>query len=339
MDVREIEIRNLNLRYAHTRIARPKEDLALAASIERIGQIIPVVVVGKEMTLVDGYVRVKALTRLGWDTVIAEIRDCTEEDALVAILAHGRTWDPLEEAALLIELHEHRNLSQEKIAAMVGRTQGWVSTRLTLYRSLSEDLIELIRKGSISTWTATRVIVPIARAMPEHGKVLSEKLSTTSPSTREMAQFLHHYKKANRRQRENMVHDPALFLTSLRAREEDREDKTLKEGPEGKWLRDLRVIAHMYKGLLKEVPALFTRASNLDRRILRTALEDTETQFRVLEDAIRRHDDYRGDEADHCRSSRAGSPHTANREDLEDCPEHGEERDRGEARIAQTVSL
>ena len=175
---------SLDLRYAHTRIERPKESLALAASIERIGQIVPVIVT-TTFVLLDGYLRVKAMKHLGRDTVMAEIWDCTEEEALVEILArsHSRKWDLLEEAALLAELHDHYHLSQERIASMVGRTQGWVSGRLALYSALSEDLMDLIRKGSVSTWTATRVIVPIARAIPEHGKTLSENLSNVSLST------------------------------------------------------------------------------------------------------------------------------------------------------------
>ena len=322
--IREIEIGQLNLRYAHTRIERPKESLALAASIERVGQIIPVIITGT-FVLLDGYVRVKALKHLGHDTVMAEIWDCREEEALVEILAraHGRKWDVLEEAALVRELHDQYHLSQGRIASLVGRTQGWVSGRLALYGALSEDLVELIRKGSISTWTATRVIVPIARAIPEHGKALSENLSKVSLSTREMAHFFEYYQKANRRQRENMVHDPVLFLKSVRAKEEALEARTLKEGPEGNYLRDLKVITHMLMRLLREVPVLFSKGqSNLDRRVLLTAFEDSQQCFMELEKQIRRYDDYRGEQAGHPEPSRAGRLYPADQRDPEDLPEH-----------------
>ena len=296
-EIKEIEIAQIHLRYAHTRIERPKESLALAGSIECVGQIIPVIVVREGMifVLLDGYLRVKALRHCGRDTAVAEIWECKEEEALVEIIArsHSRRWDLLEEAALLHELHDHYQLSQSRIASLVGHKQSWVSTRLALYHTLSEDLVELIRRGSISTWTATRVIVPIARAIPEHGKLLSENLSRLSLSTREMAQFLCHYRKANRKQRENMVREPVLFLKSVRAQEEAREAKALKEGPEGKWLRDFRVITHILKGLLGEVQMLFSGGQeNLDRRILLKAFEDSRKGFRELEHEIRRYDDY-----------------------------------------------
>jgi ParB/RepB/Spo0J family partition protein len=295
--IKEIELAQLELRYAHTRIDRPEGVAALAASIERFGQIIPVIVLRQELhvVLLDGYLRVKALKALGRDTVIAEVWECKEEEALVELLArtHSRKWDVLEEAALLRELHEHYQLSQTRIASLVGRKQSWVSGRLALYRTLSEDLIALIRTGSISTWSATRVIVPIARALPEQGKLLAEHLAKVALSTREMATFFRHFQKANRKQRENMVRAPALFLKSLRAYKEAHEAKVLQRGPEGKWLRDLQVVRHMIRGLIKDVPTLFYAGqTNGDRRLLLTAFEDSEHEFRELEQHVRRHDAY-----------------------------------------------
>ena len=318
-EVKEIEMAHLELRYAHTRIEWPQRVFALASSIERFGQILPVIVLrgeGNSFVLLDGYLRVKALKRCLRDTVMAEIWEGKEEEALVEILAraNSRKWDLLEEAALLRELHDQHHLSQSRIACRVGRKQSWVSGRLALYRALSEDLLELIRKGSISTWAATRVIVPIARAIPEHGKVLSESLTKEDLSTRDLALFFRHYQKANRKQRENMVLQPALFLKALRAREEATEAKGLKEGVEGKWLRELRWIAHRLRGLLKEVPTLFySGQGNLDRRILLTALEESQGLFVELEKKIRRldRDDHPGEPTSDRESLSAGSAHPA----------------------------
>jgi len=338
-EIKEIEIGRLNLDYAHTRIERPKESLALAASIERLGQIVPVTVT-KTFVLLDGYLRVKAVKSLGRDTVMAEVWNCPEEEALVEVLArsHSRKWDVLEEAALVKELHDRCRLSQERIASMVGRRQSWVSSRLALYNTLSEDMMALIRKGAVSTWTAARVIVPIARAIPEHGSALSENLSKTPLSTREMAAFFRHYHKANRRQRENMVCDPALFLKSLHAREEAADARVLKEGPEGTWLRDLKVISHMLTGLIGKVPVLFSKGqSNLDRRVLLTAFEESVTQFTELEKEIRRYDDHRRDETGHHEPSRAGSAYPADRPDPQGIPERREEGHQGNTEDPEAI--
>ena len=318
-EVKEIEIAHLKLRYAHTRIHRPERVSSLASSMERFGQIIPVIALWEGVgswVLIDGYLRVEALRGCRRDTVAAEIWECKEEEALVEVLAraHTRKWDLLEEAALLWELHHQSHLSQRRIASLLGRKQGWVSGRLALYRALSEDILELIRKGCISTWAATRVIAPIARAIPEHGKVLSENLSKEDLSTRDLALFFRHYQKANRKQRENMVLQPALFLKALRASQEATEAKALKEGLEGQWLRDWRVIAHLLRGLLRKVPTLFySGQSRLDRRILLTALEESQRQFKELEKEIRRydHDDPTGESTSHLESLSAGSAHPA----------------------------
>ena len=309
-EVKEIEIAQLHLRYAHTRIEWPQKVLALASSMERFGQILPVIVLREgdnSFVLIDGYLRVKALKRCLRDTVTAEIWEGKEEEALVEILAraNSRKWDLLEEAALLRELHDQHHLSQSRIASMVGRKQSWVSGRLALYSTLSEDLLGSIRKGAISTWAATRVIAPIARAIPEHAKTLSDNLSKEPLSTRELTLLFHHYQKANRKQRENIVCEPFLFLKALHAKEEATEARTLKEGPEGKWLRDLRVIAHMLRGLLREVSTLFYSGQcNLDRRILLTAFEESQKQLIELETQIRRYDghDCPGDEGSHFES-------------------------------------
>ena len=318
-EVKEIEIAHLQLRYAHTRIHRPERVSSLASSIERFGQIIPVIALREGMdsfVLIDGYLRVKAVRRCRRDTVAAEIWECKEEEALVEVLAraHTRKWDLIEEAALLRELYHQYHLPQSRIASLLGRKQGWVSGRLALYDALSEDILELIRKGCISTWAATRVIAPIARAIPEHGKVLSESLTKEDLSTRDLALFFRHYQKANRKQRENMVLQPALFLKALRAREEATEAKGLKEGVEGKWLRELRWIAHRLRGLLKEVPTLFySGQGNLDRRILLTALEESQGLFVELEKKIRRldRDDHPGEPTSYRESLSAGSAHPA----------------------------
>jgi ParB family transcriptional regulator, chromosome partitioning protein len=317
-EVNEIEIGQLHLRYVHTRIERPDRVLGLASSIERFGQILPVIVLreGDSFVLLDGYQRVKALKRCGRDTVMAEIWECKEEEALVEILArtHSRKWDLLEEAALLRELQDQCHLSQSRIASLVGRKQSWVSGRLALYGALSEDLLESIRRGSISTWAATRVIVPIARAIPEHAKILSENLSKESLSTRELSLLFHHYQKANRKQRENIVCEPFLFLKALHAREEAIETESLKEGIEGKWLRDLRVITHLLRGLRIRVPTLlYSNQSPLDRHILLGAFEDSQRQFVELEKQIRRydgHDHHPGDPASHFEplSERSSDP-------------------------------
>ena len=100
--VEEIEIGQLDLRYAHTRVERDHHSLAV--SLAKTGQIVPIIV-SKDLVVLDGYLRVKALTALGHDTVKGEIWDSSEEEGLIQLLARSksRQWDTIEEAALLAE--------------------------------------------------------------------------------------------------------------------------------------------------------------------------------------------------------------------------------------------
>src|SRR4030065_931826 len=91
-EVKEIEIAQIHLRYAHTRIEWPQRVFALASSIERFGQIIPVIVLRQgedSFVLIDGYLRVKAMKHCLRDTVVAETWECKEEEALAAGLARA----------------------------------------------------------------------------------------------------------------------------------------------------------------------------------------------------------------------------------------------------------
>jgi ParB-like chromosome segregation protein Spo0J len=329
-EVKQIEIAQLDLRYEHTRLHLPERVFALASSMEHFGQISPVIVLraGKtSFVLIDGYLRVKAARRCLRDTVVAEIWDCKEEEALVEVLARAqsRRWDVIEEAALLRELHDQYHLSQSRIASLLGRKQGWVSGRLVLYEALSEDLLESIRKGVISSWAATRVIAPIARAIPEHGRMLLENLSKVSLSTREIVLWFRHYRKANRQQRDHLVRQPLLFLKALRAKEEAAEARELQEGPEGQWLRECKRIAHLLRGLVKEVPTLFgSTEPSVDRRILLMAFGESQGLFIKLQNQIRRFnpDDYPRDPTSHFESFSAGSANPADQPDPQTLSKH-----------------
>jgi len=208
--LRQLEIAHLELRYAHIRVQNPEAVLRLAASLQRYGQIIPVLVAPAEPPrhiLIDGYLRVAAAKRCGEDTLLAQIWHGKEQDALIHVLAKTgeRKWDVFEEAGLIRELYIQHQLPQSQIAALLGKDQSWVSRRLALLDTLPEEILQSVQRGNIYTWAATRVLTPMARANIEHAKVLAESLMKEKISTRNLFIFFHHYKKSNRKTREKMV--------------------------------------------------------------------------------------------------------------------------------------
>jgi ParB family chromosome partitioning protein len=289
-----LEIGQLDLRYAHTRIRRPEALLPLMRSLEKWGQLRPVIVIRLDPpchVLVDGYLRVEALRRCGKDTVLAEVWFCSEMEALLQVLMREqeRRWEALEEASLIRELHERHELSQDKIARLLGKDKSWVCRRLSLLCSLPEEVLDALRGGHLSPWTAGRVLVPLARANPEHAKALVRTLSQEHLSTRNLEKLFRHYQRANRKQRERMVLDPVLFLKALRAKEEESLTRSLKDGPEGKWLRDMKTAGHILSRLAKALPSvIYPGQQNFDRRLLLTAFEDARSAFLLLQRRIER---------------------------------------------------
>lgn len=291
--IRRIEICHLELRYAHIRVQNPQAELRLAASLQSYGQIMPVLVVAVEHPrhiLIDGYLRVAAAKRCGDDTLLAQIWHGNEQDALVHVLAKTaqRRWDVFEEAGLIKELHTHYQLPQSRIAAVLGKNQSWVSRRLALLDSLPEQILQSVQRGNISTWAATRVLTPMARANMEHTKALAANLMKERISTRNLFVFFHHYKKSNRKTREKMVQQPQLFLKALEAGKQDNLAKQLKDGPEGQWLCDVKMVAHITRRLIKQAPCvIYAGQSNLDKRCFLTAFEETKGLFLSLDRKIR----------------------------------------------------
>lgn len=305
IEVADIELSHLDLRYFHTRIHHPGRISSLVDSIERCGQISPVITLQQgdcDFVLLDGYQRIEALKRCGKDTVLAQIwRYCSELEALILMIAknQGRRWEPVEQACLIRELQDRHQLSQEKIASMLGRDKSWVSRRVSLVSALPENILEGVLAGHISSWAATRVLVPLARANEEHANALARDLITEHISTRDLATFFQHYQKANRNQRKRMIEHPSMFIKALHCREEENQADFLKQGPEGRWINDLKMASHVFRRLIKQVPTvIYPGQSHLDRRTLLTAFEDVKKQMLSLERQIRRfaHEDSPGNE-------------------------------------------
>jgi ParB/RepB/Spo0J family partition protein len=259
----DIELSCIEMTFAHIRIAAPLQVNKLTLSIDACGQVTPVIVVSagtpNRFTLMDGYLRIAALQRLKQDIVKAEIWECSEADALLSLIAKQseRQWEAFEEASALRELQARYQLSQEQIANQIGRTQSWISRRLALLTALPDKLVHAVTKGTISVWTANRVLAPMARAIPSHSECLLNYLNKNSHSTRELTDFFKHYQKTNYLSREKMVMQPELFFKAQKALQAERQAKLLKAGPEGRWRLILANISDQIKYLEKLAPQLF----------------------------------------------------------------------------------
>jgi len=329
-----VEIGHLELKYAHTRIRNKKAIIRLCASILRFGQITPVIVVPAEApsyVLIDGYLRVAALRRCGRDTVDCHICSCGEQEALIQVFARSqdRKWEVFEQAVLIQSIHMKFGLSHASIAGLLGKDKSFVSRRLSLLELLDDDMREYVRQGRICLWNAARVLAPMARANAEHAGILAKKLSEQPVSTRDLAVLFSHYKTSNKKNRREMVERPHLFLKALETKRSQGEAATLADGPEGKWLKDIKVVKHILLRLNKQSGVvLHQNQSAFDRRLMLTAFTDAKAAFLQLDEQLRRCDDFFGNTADDSGVAQKRGSETSNQQVGETLPQGGAASDK-----------
>jgi len=253
----EIEIGHLDLRYAHTRIPKPKLLRMLMSSIERYGQLTPVVCVlqGPHLILIDGYLRVEALGHMAKDTVTASTWDSDEKEALLALLGRTqeRQWEALEQAWIIRELAERFGYSQREIARSIGHDTSWVSRRVSLLDGLPEDILAAVCSGRVSVSAATRVLVPLARGNSGHARKLCGHIVENPMSMADLTEFFKHYQRSNRKTRELMIEEPSLFVKAKKSKDEKALAEALKEGPEGECIRDFEIVKSVLKRAMKRL--------------------------------------------------------------------------------------
>ena len=291
----EISISSLVLRYAHTRIARPKVLHMMITSMDRYGQIRPVVVVVEKglMILIDGYLRVQALTHLGRDVVAAEVCREGELTALFQLLSRSgeRHWEAVEQGWILRDIKDRFGCTASEMARSVGRYVSWVTRRLALIETLSDDILQAVCKGHVSTWAATRVLVPLARAKPSHAEKLTRYLSQTPMPARDLAAFLKHYESSNKRTRDRMVAEPCLFFKAQKFRDDNKLAEALDQGPEGEWIKDLDMVTAVLRRLLRRVDTvIYPGQDETDRTRLVRVFHDAVSVLTKIEEKIRKVD-------------------------------------------------
>ena len=139
----------------------------------------------------------------------------------------------IEEALLVRELVQGLGLSQHEVARRSGHDVSWVSRRLQLLAGLPDAILIAVIEGRLSSWAASLVVAPLARANSGHAERLVKVLSDTPLATRDLHRWFDHYQKAGRVTRERLVDDPHLFVAALQEQIEQNLSDGLRDGPEG----------------------------------------------------------------------------------------------------------
>jgi ParB family chromosome partitioning protein len=135
----------------------------LAESIKERGMIQPIVVraVDDTFELVAGERRLRAVEKLGWESIPSLVLDAIDNEAAmeIALIENLQREDlnPVEEASAFNRLMTECNLSQADVAARVGKDRSSVANSLRLL-SLPEKIKEMLIEGSLTSGHARALL-------------------------------------------------------------------------------------------------------------------------------------------------------------------------------------
>jgi ParB family transcriptional regulator, chromosome partitioning protein len=242
----ELEFHQLALRYERLKVVRPEPERRLLASLAEVGQQVPIVVVREDaddtFVVIDGYRRVRALRRLGRDTVTAGCWPGKEAEALIAtrLMQTAEPETALEQSWLLAELHERFGRSLEELARRFGHSVSWVSRRLALVHELPDSIQERVRRGEMGAHGAAKYLVPLARANREVCLQLVEAIGATRLSSRDLGILYTGYQAGNGVTRQRLLEAPLVFLKSYKAAQAP---PAVEVRPSDSLLTDLEILS------------------------------------------------------------------------------------------------
>lgn len=261
----ELEFHQLALRYERLKVVRPEAERRLLASLAEVGQQVPIVVVkqaaDEQFVVIDGYKRVRALRRLGRDTVAAGCWSGEEAEALIAtrLMQTAEPETALEQSWLLAELHERFGLSLEELARRFSHSVSWVSRRLALVHELPDSIQERVRRGEMGAHGAAKYLVPLARANREVCLQLVEAIGTARLSSRDLEILYTAYQTGNWVTRQRLLEAPLFFLKSYK---QAQAEPPFEPGPGDTLRTDLEVLSatarrarrRLRAGVLRNLP-------------------------------------------------------------------------------------
>jgi ParB-like chromosome segregation protein Spo0J len=236
----ELACQEIGEHYGRYRLHLPEAERAMARSLERYGQLSPVVVCLRQerYELIDGFKRLGAARTLArMSHLSARLLEADERTAKAAIYglnrAGGRTRE-LEEAWIIQALVREDGMSQVEVAELLGRHKSWVCRRLALIERLGSKARDDLRVGLLSP-TAARQIV----RLPEGNQAeVLDAVRREALSSAELTGVVDLWLGcAERRQQEYLLHHPREALSQAQGVLPAARDPRLSEDGNRVWKR------------------------------------------------------------------------------------------------------
>lgn len=284
-----IPLDSLDCCYESIRVRSPVAERKLLTSIGECGQQCPVIVTPAEVSgryvLIEGHKRVQVLRRLKADEVDAIVWKMAPIEALVMcyqMKARGG-WNALEEGWLVGELVHHQGWSLAQAGERLVRSKSWAGRRLGLVESLPEDVLNGVRRGTISVYVAIRYLLPLARANTADCKRLAAQIRKEGWSSRQVHTIYQHYKQGTRKQAKQIIENPVEFLKALEAAEFGPVDPKLSASA-SRCLKNVRLLGNLAVGVTRRLPQIigYDTAAGVSATF-REAWRQTQHRIQMLE--------------------------------------------------------
>lgn len=235
-EIRLLALEEIDERLRRYRLIQPQVERKMAQSLQRYGQISPVVICLHEgdAVLIDGFKRLHAARGMkGVSQLQARRMDVDEQGAKAAIYnlnRIGQRPQELEESWIVHALVREDGLNQVEAARLLGRHKSWVNRRLAMLERLCEAAVEELRVGLLTPAMA-RQLTRLPRGNQAAALQTAREASLTSrelsgvvdlllaSSTQEQTSFvLNDPRRALRQSDERYVHhwDPRMSVAGNR---------------------------------------------------------------------------------------------------------------------------
>ena len=164
----EVVLKTISLEHFDTslsvyRLVFPSQIKAMKRSLERVGQLQPVITRQSEAgyQLIDGFKRYYAAEQLALSTLLGKVLDVSESVGKAMILAYNKESSPLvdyEEGLIVCSLKNDHGMNQKQIAHLTGYSAAWVCRRISLVERLDETVQSQLTLGKISAAHAREII-------------------------------------------------------------------------------------------------------------------------------------------------------------------------------------
>ncbi len=210
----DIPLEKIGEKYAKLRMVNPPEEKLMSKSLEKYGQLSPIVVCiegKKKYELLDGFKRLHSSRKLsGVDHLKARavsLKDHACKASILLLNSTGRIAG-MEEAMIVHSLYNEDSLTQVEIGTLLNRHKSWVSRRLSLVDQLCEEVLENLRLGLIGTRIAQE-ITKLPRGNQEAALLAIQKHNLTTREAGLMVSGLLSHKESDH---DDILNNPKKFI-------------------------------------------------------------------------------------------------------------------------------